>query len=44
MAADRETEKSNLVSQVNQNLENLGGGVSQLQNLDIPELELDEGK
>lgn len=41
VAADREEQKSQLVQQVNENLENLVGGVDSMKHLDIPELELD---
>ena len=44
ISADREAKKSELIAKVNQNLENLSGGVNPLKNLDIPELELDEGQ
>ena len=44
ISADREAKKSELIEKVNQNLENLSGGVNPLKNLDIPELELDEGQ
>ena len=44
ISVDREAKKSELIAKVNQNLENLSGGVNPLKNLDIPELELDEGQ
>lgn len=44
MASDREDQKRKLVTQVNDNLEGLSGGISSLKSMDIPELELDKGQ
>ena len=42
IAANEELEKKNLIAQLNSNLSNLSGGVSEVQDINIPELELDK--
>jgi hypothetical protein len=43
LAQDREVEKTKLVEKLNASVEELGGGITELEHLDIPELELDKG-
>ena len=42
IAANEELEKKNLIAQLNSNLSNLSGGVSEVKQINIPELELDK--
>jgi len=43
LAQDSEVEKAKLVEQLNASVNKLGGGITELEHLDIPELELDKG-
>lgn len=42
LAQDREAEKARLVKELHDSVDRLGGGISELESIDIPELELDK--
>ena len=42
VASDNETKKADLVRQLTQSVDNLGGNIGKLNEIDIPELDLDK--